>query len=1103
MRHKLGGGQYGDVYEAFWKKRDGTGFTVAVKTLKEDTMALKDFLEEAAIMKTMTHPNLVRLIGVCTREPPYYIITEFMENGNLLDYLRNCDKTVVNELVLLHFATQIASAMSYLESRNFIHRDLAARNCLVGDSFVVKVADFGLARLMRDDTYTAHAGAKFPIKWTAPEGLAYNKFSTKSDVWAYGILLWEIATYGMSPYPGIDLTEVYHALEKGHRMECPPGCPEIIYEIMKSCWKWDAGDRPHFWEIHATLVSLMQPVQYYEEEDMMLDPPMVPSFGGVMEGGGGEPGSNVFLSTFTGSGGRGGEREGNHREGGGSGGSGGQPIMRRNKKGKQAPAPPKRTSSFRDSQCDLDPDGGSYGGMEGEEREVTFIRRRENQSFEKLADLTDADYADLSGADADEDSEVSDTAQSVPEMKTGGGLERRGDVRGILGRMGGDERGMMSMGGLGMEFRERSSSRGNSKGGGKSRTYPIKEVGFLGGGGGSGGKISREQGVGERGHLQNLQQQYQQQYAGAGQGTKVVALEEVNVRKAINRYGTLPKGARIGAYLDSMRQDPLGRGGGEGGGEGPAEYGGENANSGGGGDSLDSGLVRKNLGGKVGKGKGQILSPSRSGKQGSGKGSPRQRHKEGGAVLGMGNNKLGGIHMSCLQSSKSTSNSPVMEQNPLLSNSATSLKEALELKLISEIKESKGPKKPLGQQVPSNGIGGGQGEEGRERWAGSGRENVSPVPQNSPALQLVSEIFESLKVKNVKVPNEGVGEGLRVEEDSRHCSSMTKAQSMEGTGREEHFESFKSRLRKVSKSLDAGGGEREEMQQQQQPPSRLPPPPPHVTGAGGVGGVGIGEGEENGEQNGKEKRSSTGSITSLKKMWEGGGRPTGGAGGNEKLPKNSASDKQQQQQMTKEISNDGLISSRLNAKTTSSSSNSNSRQHAAGLSSGSSSLSPDKSGASSGGNGNGNGNNSTSTTSTSTNTNNNEKSTKDKSSGADNKYSSITTTTGGTKTDATTQNKQATAGRVKRVWPPVPSSQAPASAVIAAGDTGDQNAMATNQQNHHQVTSTILNNSSSKPAIPSKPLTAKKTNPIYATPSQRQDYSSRSTHYIKTNTIYD
>lgn len=107
----------------------------------------------------------------------------------------------------------------FLRHSIFLRRDLAARNCLVAENHLVKVADFGLARLMRDDTYTAHAGAKFPIKWTAPEGLAYNIFSTKSDVWAFGILLWEIATYGMSPYPGVDLTDVYHMLEKGYRCE--------------------------------------------------------------------------------------------------------------------------------------------------------------------------------------------------------------------------------------------------------------------------------------------------------------------------------------------------------------------------------------------------------------------------------------------------------------------------------------------------------------------------------------------------------------------------------------------------------------------------------------------------------------------------------------------------------------------------------------------------------------------------------------------------------------------------------------------------------------------------------------------------------------------
>ncbi|XP_043941178.1 tyrosine-protein kinase ABL2 isoform X3 [Protopterus annectens] len=262
MKHKLGGGQYGEVYVGVWKKYN---LTVAVKTLKEDTMEVEEFLKEAAVMKEIKHPNLVQLLGVCTLEPPFYIVTEYMPYGNLLDYLRDCNREEVNAVALLYMATQISSAMEYLEKKNFIHRDLAARNCLVSENHVVKVADFGLSRLMTGDTYTAHAGAKFPIKWTAPESLAYNTFSIKSDVWAFGVLLWEIATYGMSPYPGIDLSQVYDLLEKGYRMEQPEGCPPKVYELMRACWRWNPAERPSFAETHQAFETMFHDSSISEE----------------------------------------------------------------------------------------------------------------------------------------------------------------------------------------------------------------------------------------------------------------------------------------------------------------------------------------------------------------------------------------------------------------------------------------------------------------------------------------------------------------------------------------------------------------------------------------------------------------------------------------------------------------------------------------------------------------------------------------------------------------------------------------------------------------------------------------------------------------------
>ncbi|RVE71147.1 hypothetical protein OJAV_G00071430 [Oryzias javanicus] len=251
LEDHLGHGCFADVYKGRWKNQIG----VAIKVLRNDSdISHTEFYKEVHFLKSLRHRHLLSLFAVCTEDTPYYIVTELMTRGSLLHFLRGDDGQRLDVSSLIDIAAQVADGMSYLEQRNSIHRDLAARNVLVGEDYICKVADFGLARIIKEPFYISD-GKKIPYKWCSPEAVAYGKFSIKSDVWSFGVLLYEIITCGGNPYPGMDSGESYEKVSRGYRMPRPPKCPVSLYDIMLKCWSQEPEDRPDFKTLRTQLDS--------------------------------------------------------------------------------------------------------------------------------------------------------------------------------------------------------------------------------------------------------------------------------------------------------------------------------------------------------------------------------------------------------------------------------------------------------------------------------------------------------------------------------------------------------------------------------------------------------------------------------------------------------------------------------------------------------------------------------------------------------------------------------------------------------------------------------------------------------------------------------
>ncbi|XP_038065622.1 ephrin type-A receptor 1-like [Patiria miniata] len=283
----VGSGAFATVFraQAVGIHRPGVVSTVAVKVLKETASESdkSDFLKELAVFKMLDpHPNIMTMLGCCTAVEPLYIILEFMPHGNLQGYLQrirtgkekshpgylDATQRVIQPEEVLKFASEICRGMEYLASKECIHRDLACRNILLAEDYVCKVSDFGLAREVEgEQQYEMKSKGRVPVRWLAPESLLHNLYTSQSDVWSFGVLMWELVTLGSHPYPGMSSQQVISQVQKGYRLPKPEHCSQEIYDMMVSCWMEDPEKRPTFQGLRFRIEAMLSDAQGYLQMD--------------------------------------------------------------------------------------------------------------------------------------------------------------------------------------------------------------------------------------------------------------------------------------------------------------------------------------------------------------------------------------------------------------------------------------------------------------------------------------------------------------------------------------------------------------------------------------------------------------------------------------------------------------------------------------------------------------------------------------------------------------------------------------------------------------------------------------------------------------------